>query len=41
MNKSTIEVTMGWMKSRKHNKNRIKLTEYKDGVAQKPKYVKG
>jgi hypothetical protein len=41
MTKSTIEVTMDWIKSRKHSKNRIKVTEYKNGVAQKPKYVKG
>jgi hypothetical protein len=41
MTKSSIEVTMDWIKSRKYDKKRIVLTEYKDGVAQKPKNVKG
>lgn len=40
MTKKTIECTMDWYKSLKR-KGKITLTEYKDGVAQKPKNVEG
>lgn len=40
MTKSTIEVTTDWINSRK-KKSKIKLTEYKNGKALKPIYVKG
>ena len=40
MTKSSVEVTLDWVKSRKY-KTKIKLTDYKDGKALKPIYVKG
>lgn len=39
MSRKNIDITLDWYKGLKR-KTKIKLTEYKDGVAQKPKYVK-